>query len=460
METYAREETIAALGTAPGRGGIAVLRISGSRATEVANAVFTATSGKRLADFPHGKMLRGSFSHEGAVIDDGMAVVFFAPHSFTGEDVVELYCHGGILLCELLLAGLYAAGAAPALAGEFTGRAFLHGKIGLSAAEAVMDAIDGETPEKLRLAAAQAGGVFARETDALAAEVRRLVASTYAFIDFPDEDLTDLSPAELAAGIAALREKTGAMLATYRHGRAVSEGVPTVLFGRPNTGKSSILNALFGAERAIVSPEAGTTRDTVEETVALGKIMLRLADTAGIREASGVEGMGVARARQKLAEAELVLAVFDGSEPLTAEDTAVLAAIRASGKQWVALVNKSDKGAPVWDADTLGANAVFVVSAATGDGINEAKNGVAALFLSEKLDYNNTVVLRNARQFHTLREADAALAHAADALAAGFSQDMAALDLEMALSHLSALDGRQVSEEIVSEIFSRFCVGK
>lgn len=459
METYAREDTIAALSTALGRGGIAVLRVSGKDACMVADKVFSATCGKRLADFPQGKLFRGTCYHDGAPIDDGMAVVFHAPHSFTGEDLVEIHCHGGVLLTQLLLEELYRGGAVPALPGEFTGRAFLSGKIGLSAAEAVMDAIDGETPEKLHLAAAQAGGVFANATAKLADELRRLIASTYAYIDFPDEDLTDLSVSELANGIRELRQEIGNMLATYRHGRAVSEGIPTVLFGKPNTGKSSILNALFGEDRAIVSPEAGTTRDTVEETVALGKVLLRLCDTAGIRAATGVEEMGVARAKRKLSEAELVLAVFDGSAPLTEEDRDVLAAISESGKQWVALLNKSDKGLVV-TPEEIGAPTTFVVSAATGDGINAVKNGVAALFLSEKLDYRTTAVVRNARQHHSLTAADASLAKAEEALALGFSQDMAALDMEQALSHLLELDGRQVAEEIVHEIFSRFCVGK
>ncbi len=460
MQTYDRDDTIAALSSALGRGGIAVLRISGKDACKIAGEVFRAASGKPLTAFPHGKLLRGKcYDADGTVIDDGMAVVFFAPHSFTGEDVVEIHCHGGMLLVELLLSALYAAGAVPALPGEFTGRAFLAGKIGLSAAEAIMDAIDGETPEKLRLAAAQADGVFSSHIDKLTTEMKRILASTYAYIDFPDEDLTDLSADELHAALVAMQGQLSALRDTYRHGRAVSEGIPTVLFGRPNTGKSSILNALFGAERAIVSAEAGTTRDTVEEKVALGKIMLCLSDTAGIRDADGVEGMGVARARRKLAEAELVLAVFDASLPLGDEDKAVLAEIRASGKQWVALLNKCDLPSVLQPAD-IGAPHTFVVSAATGAGIAEAKAGIEALFLSEALDYKQTAIIRNARQFRDITEAETALAAAMTALNEGFTQDVAALHIEDALAALSALDGRQIGEEIVSEIFSRFCVGK
>ncbi len=455
-----RNDTIAALSTPYGKGGIAVIRISGSEAAAIGDAIFVCKNGKALSSQPSAKLVHGELLHQGSVIDDAMAVLFRAPNSFTGEDTVELHCHGGILLSQLVLESAFLAGAVPAEAGEFTKRAFLNGKLDLSQAEAVIDLIDAQSRAHLQLAATQAKGVLGQKVRALCDEIYAILCSTYAFIDYPDEDLTDIPTDELLQKLKSLQARLQSLCDTYHAGRAIAQGIPTVLFGKPNTGKSSLLNALLQSERAIVTDEAGTTRDTIEETAVLGKVQLRLCDTAGIRQAGGVEGIGVQRAMDKMQEAELVLAVFDASAPLTDEDFAVVQKLTdCQGKTTVAVLNKSDLPSCDMNAVKEAFAHHVCISCKTQDGISALKDCIESLFLQGDVDYTGAVVT-NARQYASLCQANTALCRAVETLESSLTQDVCGMDLEEALGALQETDGRAVGESIVNGIFSRFCVGK
>lgn len=455
--------TIAAISTPYGKGGVALLRVSGPDAAAIAQKVFFPACGEMLSSLPHAKEVYGHIRSDGVAIDDGMAVYFRAPHSYTGEDTVEITCHGGILLTQTVLEALLCAGAVPAEPGEFTRRAFLCGKMSLSQAEAVISLIEAESREKLRLSTAQAKGALRRTTDALYDSLRAIVSSTYAYIDFPDEDMTDLPPAEILTLLRDLADALRRLRESYRTGRAICEGIPTVIIGRPNTGKSSLLNALLGEQRAIVTPIAGTTRDTIEETASVGRVLLRLCDTAGIHETDdAVERLGVARAMEKLRDAALVLAVFDGSEMLTDADQTLLAQLAADKHGTaIAILNKKDLGAPCRFAFPEGLFAdVLSLSCKSGEGMDTLTEVINKLFVDDTLDYDHCAILTNARQASNAAHAEECIRRAIAALESGMTQDVAGMDLEEALTHLGELDGRQVTEEIVNDIFHRFCVGK
>jgi len=455
-----RNEPIAAISTPYGRGGIAVIRMSGEGVLSLADAIFKPSGGKPLSDLAGGRTAYGVILHDGSPIDDGIAAVFRAPHSFTGEDTVEISCHGGILLTERVLEAALLVGCRMAEAGEFTKRAFLNGKISLSQAEAVIGLIDAASEEQLKLSSAMSRGVLHGKVSALADELTELIASVYAYIDYPDEDLTDMTAEELATRAARLRNDLSRLASSYRTGRAVNEGIPTVIAGKPNTGKSSILNRLLGRDRAIVTEIAGTTRDTVEETATVGRVTLRLCDTAGLRETEDmVEKIGVEKSREKLKEAELILAIFDGSKALDGEDMAFLDLLNGlDGCEILPILNKTDLGVAVTNFPL--SVEPLTVSAKSGEGFAELEKRISSLFVSEKLDYDVTPILSSARQYAAAKAAEEHLTSACEALSAGFTQDVAGMDLELALASLHELDGRGVTEEITDRIFSRFCVGK
>lgn len=459
--------TIAAVSTAYGRGGIAVIRISGEEAITVAEGMFRPKSGKGLSDTASSHCVYGEILKRGVHIDDGLCTIFRAPHSYTGEDVVEISCHGGIVLTEKVLESALECGARLARAGEFTRRAFTNGKLSLSQAEAVGMLIDAVSEEQLSLAASHGQGVVKRKSDELYERLKTVVTGVYANVDFPDEDLAELSDAEVLAEVRALEGELAALQSTYRVGRAVCEGIRTVLAGKPNTGKSSLLNRLVGRERAIVTDIAGTTRDTIEETVPCGRVMLRLCDTAGIRESSdAVEKIGVERSLQMLGEAELVLAVFDLSRELDAEDELLLDKLKNVSAVKIAVLNKYDLEAR-FDrsrlADCKFAHIVEISALSTDNntnGVDTLRELVCSLYVDGEIDYNSRAVLTNARQNASVTRALEYVRSAAAELENGFTSDTAGLDLESALSELSELDGRKVTEEIVDGIFHRFCVGK
>ena len=449
------DTTVAAVSTPRGKGGVAMIRITGPEARAVLSRVFRPKSGRP----PEARQaVYGSFFDDGGVFDDGVAVFYAAPASYTGEDTAELCCHGGLLVTERLLSAVLAAGAQPARSGEFSKRAFLNGKLTLTEAEAVAGIIDAVSAKRLEIGVRQAGGSLSRRIDGLYRRLVTLAASMRAYIDYPDEDLADLTPREAAAELSAVRAELDALADSHRYGRAVSEGVRTVLVGRTNTGKSSLLNLLLGFERALVSDEAGTTRDVVSETAVVCGIPLLLADTAGLRAGAGaVERAGIGKSLEQLERAELVLAVFDLSQPLTAEDYGLADRIRALGKagSTVAVFNKRDL-APGAVPPVLFDRQVCI-SARTGEGKDALEQAVGALYGGLEPDMD--AVITSARQAAALRRASAALGEAKEALCGG-AQDAAGTELDAAIAALGETDGRSVSEAVVDEIFSRFCVGK
>ena len=463
--------TVAAVSTPYGRGGISVIRISGEDAISVAQKVFKPVGGRALSDISSNYAVYGNIyaavASEKAVpekIDDGMAVVFRAPRSYTGEDTVEISCHGGILLTEKILSAVFSAGAFPAGPGEFTQRAFLNGKLDLSEAEAVIGLIDAESEEKLRLSASHASGVLKRRIESIYNDIMRLLSSVYVGLDYPEEDLEEVSDGEFLSSLKEIYGELCKTLSTYREGKAVSEGVKTVLLGKPNTGKSSLLNALLGEKRAIVTAIPGTTRDIIEEKVNIGKILLRLSDTAGIRESDDeVERIGIEMAKERAAEAELIIAVFDLSSPVDSEDEALikeLCELISAGKSVILALNKCETEAR-FDEGALPKKVPCVkISAKTGEGLKALKKAIEGLFISGDIDYSNTAVIANARQFSAIESAREAVGRAIDARLSGVMSDTCGLDLEKALESLGQVDGRSVAADLTDAIFHNFCVGK
>ena len=463
-----QEETIAAVSTPRGKGGVALLRISGEDAVRICEKVFHPKNGKALAKQSARTAVFGTIGmpeSDGGFtpVDEGLATVFYAPASFTGEDTVEICCHGGILVTETVLAAILSAGARPAEAGEFTKRAFLNGKLGLSAAEALADLLEAQTREQLALAHHGMQGATGEKCRTIYERLRYLLASVYVRIDYPDEDLADLSKEELEKECAACVESLRALAATYRTGHAVAEGIRTVLCGRPNVGKSSIYNRLVGRDAAIVTEVEGTTRDVLSEVATLGRVTLRLYDTAGLRETDDtVEKIGVERAKEALEKAELILAVFDGSCDPTKEDRAFAEWLQAQKVPVIALLNKSDL-AENTEAQSFYRSAfahTVPCSAKTGEGIEALAALTEQMFLDGTLNFREDAVLTNARQYAAAQKALEQTERAVHALQSGLPIDLCCRDIEDAMESLSELDGRGVSEELVSEIFSHFCVGK
>lgn len=451
-------DTIAAISTPFGRGGIAVIRLSGTEAVEIAEKVFSPTSGKKLSEYQANRAVYGEIIKSSRVIDDGICTIFRAPHSYTGEDTVEISCHGGILLTERVLEAVFEAGARQAGAGEFTRRAFTAGKLSLTQAEAVGMLIDAENDDQITLASAQERGIFKKKADELYEALKNIVTSVYANIDFPDEDLAELSADELESALTDLKNELETLSSSYNSVKAVTDGIKTVIVGKPNTGKSSLLNRLVGRDRAIVTNIAGTTRDTLEETVQLGRVRLRLVDTAGIRETDDiVEKLGVDRSIKALNEAELILTVFDGSVELDDEDRELIEMVDKLSAVKIAVLNKSDIGQAARSPFDNFVN----ISAKTGDGAEALKKLIEDVFVSADIERlaSNAVVL-SARQNASVTKALEYVKSAIRALANGITPDTVGFELEAALSEISELDGRRVTEEIVDGIFHRFCVGK
>ena len=453
--------TIAAVSTPPGKGGVALIRVSGDDAFRIADAVFAPKRGGRLSDVPARTQVYGDIYYENEPIDDGMAVRFAAPHSYTGENTVEITCHGGIRLTGLVLAALLGAGAVMADAGEFTRRAFVNGRLTLTDAEAIGHLLDAGSLGQIRLSRAPARKKLSDALGAVREGLLSLMSSLYARIDYPDEDLGELSDGDMLATMREQLTAIDALLSTYRTGHAVVEGIATVLCGKPNTGKSTLYNALLGEEAAIVTDTAGTTRDVLEKTATVGSVLLRLCDTAGLHDtADPVERIGIERARARMAEAELVLAVFDGSRPPDEADRALIEAVSGLGCVRVAVVNKADLGtADGWCAVGETFDRTVVLSAKDGD-VSALTQVIGTLFLEERLLLGEQAVLTDERQHGALLRARTYLVGAIDALACGMAADAASSDLQRAIGALSELVGHEVSEQLVADIFSKFCVGK
>ena len=459
-------DTIAAVSTPRGKGGVALLRISGADAISIACRVFSPKNGSSLSESRprvavYGTILSPDADGEWRPIDDGLATVFRAPSSFTGEDTVEIACHGGLLLTETVLTAILAAGARPADAGEFTRRAFLNGKLGLSAAEALGNMLEASTREQLTLAHSGMQGRVEGACGEIYSALCAVLASIYAKIDYPDEDLADLTREEIEAALVACESSLERLVKSYRTGHAIAEGIPTVICGRPNVGKSSLYNRIVGRDAAIVTEIEGTTRDVLTETASLGRVTLRLFDTAGLHETDDpVERIGIARAERALEDAELVLAVFDGSRPLTDGDRALVKRLKHTSTTVIAVVNQSDRGNSATDEIASFFAHTVSISAKSGEGMDVLCELVEQLFVDGEIDCRRDAVLANARQHASAISALEAVRHAVQVLREGYPIDLCCTDAEAAMSSLCEVDGRQVNEDIVGEIFSKFCVGK
>ena len=446
-------DTIAAIATPPGPGGIGVVRVSGPLATALAETVF---AGRRTGSWHSHRLYAGGIrGADGAVVDTGLAVLMRAPNSYTGEDVLELHCHGSPVVLEQVLRALLAGGARPAQAGEFTKRAFLNGKLDLTQAEAVMALVGARTADAAQVAAAQLSGGLGTRLGGIRERLVRAKAHVEAQLDFGDEDV-GLDPTALAGDVAAAATEVDALLATAARGELLQRGLRVALRGRPNAGKSSLLNALVGSERAIVSAEPGTTRDVIEVGVDVAGVPVVLIDTAGLRDTvDAIERLGVARAEEAAATADVVLLVLDTARPL-AEQTALLGRGDA-----VAVLNKCDlptRWSAADEATVAAAHPCVRVSATAPIGLDALRQGLLARAGAQWAD--NLPPLTSARQREALARVAGSLAAARAALDAGLPPELIAVDLQAALEHIGTVTGAVTSEDVLDAIFREFCIGK
>ena len=450
--------TIAAVSTGSAVSAIGIIRMTGDGCAKIGGTVFTLKSGLPLEDAPNRKLVLGKLhDKQGRIIDSCCAIYTRGPNSYTGEDTVEFHCHGSPAVLAAGLEALYCAGARPAQRGEFTKRAFLNGRMDLTQAEAVIDLIEADTADAAANAAGQVEGRLQRTLRPVYDDLTNICSHFHAVLDYPDEDIEDFGLASYESGLRADAKTLHTLQQTYGQGRILRSGVAAAIVGRPNVGKSSLLNALAGYERCIVTDIPGTTRDTVEETVMLGTTRLRLIDTAGIREtADTVEAMGVARSKQAVENADLVLFVCDGSKPLTPEDEAIID-LCCDHEHAVALINKTDLGQEVQPSD-LPFMYIIEICAKTGQGLDQLSGLLEELFASEVPCDGS--VLTNARQYDAVRRAYDAINRAIKGLKAGLTPDMALIDVEEAMEAMGEVTGATVREDITARIFERFCVGK
>ena len=449
---------IAAVSTGWQVAAIGILRMSGDGAVEVADRVFSAANGKSLLEAPSHRTILGHLhDSQGRVLDQVLAVVARGPGSYTGEDTVEFQCHGSPAVLAAGLESLFAAGARQAGPGEFTKRAFLNGRMDLTQAEAVIDLIEAETADAAANAAGQLGGAVSRRIDPIYNDLTGICAHFHAVLDYPDEDIEDFRMEQFAGTLDEALDQLAALRATFDRGAILRSGLDAVILGKPNVGKSSLLNALAGYDRAIVTDVAGTTRDAVTETLRLGRLKLNLTDTAGIRATEDkIEAMGVERAEAAAGRAALALCVFDGSRPLTDEDRRVIETAEQAGRA-IAILNKQDLPQAVLPAE-LPFDLVVPMCAKTGQGVEQLEAAVEMLF-PDDLPCDGAI-LTNARQAAAIDRAGAALASARNSMELHMTPDAVLVDVEDALEALGEITGKAMREEITNQIFSRFCVGK
>ncbi len=451
------DRTIAAIATPQGTGGISVIRISGADAVAIADRVF---SGKPLRDAVSHTIHYGFIKDSnGDTIDEVLVSVMLAPKTFTREDTVEISCHGGTVVTQNVLRAVIEAGAYMAEPGEFTKRAFCNGRIDLSQAEAVIDIINAKNELSQRNAISQLGGTLSREIKSVRDELVHLCAKMQVLIDYPDEDLEDITEDDIKNVCRECADRIEKLIVSSDNGRMVRDGIRTAIVGKPNVGKSSILNCLAQEERAIVTDIAGTTRDVIEESVTIKGIPLVLSDTAGIRETDdAVEKIGVEKSRQHLDSADLVIVVIDGARGIDDEDREVISA--TTDKRRIILLNKSDIDTKVGSSDFSDNDIVIEISAKTGEGIDKLANAIEELCKLNDIASENGRIITNMRHKTALIGARDALVRVADALDMGMPSDIVSIDIAQALDSLGEITGETVSESIVDDIFHNFCVGK
>lgn len=450
--------TIAAIATPVAAGGIGVIRISGEKAVEIASKIFIPSSKKQVSEMrgytaTYGKVIDGE-----KTIDEAVLLIFRAPHSYTGENVAEISCHGGVYVVSRVLRAAFNAGAIPAAPGEFTKRAFLNGKMDLTGAEAVMNLISAQGEQSATAALTALEGALSKKIKAAAQVLITDSAYLAAWVDYPDDEIEEISEEKLIDDYKAVLGELNGLLDNYDSGRAVIEGIDTVIVGKPNVGKSTLMNFLSGSNRSIVTDIAGTTRDVVEDTVRLGNAVLRLADTAGIRQTGNVvEKIGVDFAVDRLEKAMLVLAVFDLSREYDDEDEKIIELCK--NKHCVAIINKDDLDAK-FDRSKLNCfDYIVEISAKDEKGSKELAEAVEKALGTQNVD-TSAALLANERQRLCCEKAKECLNEAIFALESGFTLDAVTVCTDSAVDHLLTLTGERAGEAVVNEIFSRFCVGK
>ena len=457
-------DIIAAISTPPGKGGVALIRVSGEGALDIAESIFRAHSGKRASEYAPRYQIYGNLYDGDEVLDDVLLTKFSAGASYTGEECFEISCHGAPLLAREILGVVLRQGARVAEAGEFTRRAFINGKLSLSDAEAVGNLLEAKTREQIRLAGKESRSRLTESVDEIRRDLVSLLSSMFARIDYPDEDLGDFSDSDALCILNKVKMSLKRLIESYKTGRAITEGISTVICGKPNVGKSSLYNLLLGEDAAIVTDIRGTTRDVLTSTLSLGRVMLNISDTAGIRdggEVDPVERLGIEKSLEKLGKSELIFTVFDASSPLDDDDREIIRRVSDASGVKIALINKCDVGDKISTSDLQDAfDRVLCVSANDEGARGEIAREVDRLFTDEKIVVGEMAVIYTARQSAELMRTLDFVELAIEALALGFGQDAVASDVERAISALSELDGREVSESVVADIFTKFCVGK
>lgn len=451
--------TIAAISTPNYAGGIAVIRISGENAVQVAEKVFRQSGNKNIKDMSGYTCAYGIAHDDGERLDDCILTVFKAPHSYTGEDVVEISCHGGIYVTKRILRAILKNGAENAGAGEFTKRAYLNGKLDLTQAEAVMDIISAKGERELKMAETLREGMAFKKAKKCSDKLMKILGDLGAWADYPEEDIPEVRPENLCRELSEVQSDLLSLVENYDCGRIIREGVSAVIIGRPNVGKSTLFNCLSGCERSIVTDIAGTTRDIVEESVKIGDIVLRLSDTAGIRQTNDIiEGIGVDNAKKLINSSELIIAVFDGNSPLTEDDLKLINQV--DSKKTIAVINKSDLGIcpDVSEIEKHIGHTVYL-SAKENDGIEKLQSAIESVFEINENSFSS-VAVANERQKNCIDSALACVKSAISALENGELLDAVNVLIDEAEQYLLSLTGEKVTDAVVDEVFSRFCVGK
>jgi tRNA modification GTPase len=458
-------DTIAAISTPLGTGGIGVIRISGPDAFAIGGRIFrgkTAFEEMKSHTVAHGRIIDPL---NGYFLDDVLLIKMKGPNTFTAEDTVEISCHGGIVVLRNVLSLVLREGARAADPGEFTRRAFINGKMDLAQAEAVIDLINSKTDEGSRAAAAQLEGMLSQRIRGVRKELVGLIAHIEAVIDYPEYDIEELTGEKILGGIRSARDEILKIAGSYDRGRLIKEGISAAIIGKPNAGKSSLLNALAGVSRAIVTDIPGTTRDVIEEYINVSGIPVRFLDTAGIRDTRDpVESIGVEMARKAASEADLAIIVLDASTGILPEDIEILEFLNEKKK--VIIINKTDISdenriaAMKTQLEKDGNSPVIVASMLDGTGMDELLEAISGLFMEGAVDVNNEVLITSARHKMLLEDAAKCLESAEEAYSKGLPLDLAAIDIKESAENLGLITGESVSEDVVNEIFSRFCVGK
>ena len=451
--------TIAAISTAQGQGGIGVIRVSGEQAFTIVDKIFKSVSGKKIMDIKGYTALFGHIYNNEEVLDEAVVLKYVAPKSFTGENVVEISCHGGMYITKEVLNAVIMAGASLAEPGEFTKRAYLNGKMDLTEAESVMDIISAKSKSAARAALFVKDGALFKKSQQVKQLLLDKAAHLSAWADYPEEDIPEVSEDSIMEAIEEGISILEKLLSTYDMGQVVKEGIDTVIAGRPNAGKSTLMNLLVGREKSIVTNIAGTTRDVVEDTVLVGNVMLKLSDTAGIRDTDNeIEKIGVQKTFDKINGAGLVIALFDNNEELNSEDIDLINKIK--DMPCIAVINKidlEDKVDKKYITDNI-ENVVYI-SAKQQDNIDELKNMIEKIAGTEDFD-PSAGIIANERQRNAIRNAVNSLYEAKESLAMGMTMDAITVSLQETIDYLLELTGEKAGEEIVDSVFHNFCVGK